>query len=66
MDDESVSFVTGDAFPKLLERPIGSWMSTHVKVKNTPACDFYDNEYIDQLESCRYHDKEIAGDDCLA
>src|SRR5437773_7237514 len=65
MDDESVSLVSGDALPKLLERPIGSWMSGHVKVKNTPACDFHDDEYIDQLERCRYQDKEIAGDDCF-
>ena len=40
-------------------------MSGDVKVKNTSASDFNDDEDINQLESCRYHDKEVAGDDCF-
>jgi hypothetical protein len=40
MDDESISFVAGDAFSKLLQRPIGSRMSGDIEMTNTPSCDF--------------------------
>src|SRR5215470_1359381 len=63
MDDESVSLVACDAFSKLLERPIGGWMSGHVEVESTSAGNFHDHEYIDNLESCRHDDKEVTGYD---
>ena len=35
-------------------------------MKNTSACNFHDDEDIDQLESCHHNDKEISGNDCLS
>src|SRR5215831_15885780 len=63
MNNEPVSFLTDNAFSKLLERPLSRRMSRDVKVKDAPRSDFHDDERIDQLE-CRGHDdEEIAGDD---
>ena len=63
MDDESISFVASDAFSKLLQSPIGSWMSGDIEVKNTSSCDFNNDEDIDQLKGCRDNDEEVTGDD---
>src|SRR5882762_4994004 len=63
MDDESISFISGDALSKLLQRPISSRMLGYIEVKNTSACEFNDHEHIDQLESCRHDDEKVAGND---
>jgi hypothetical protein len=38
-------------------------MSGNVKVKDSPRFDLHDDEHIDELERCRYNDKEVTGDD---
>jgi len=65
MDDESISFVSGDALSKLLQRPIRSGMLGKIEVKNRSACDFDDHEHLDQLRCCRDNEK-AAGNDCFS
>src|SRR5437667_12012089 len=62
MDDESVSFISGNTFSKLLKRRFGSRMSGVRLSGGFAAVDFHDQEHIDQLERCRHDDKEVAGD----
>src|SRR5437773_493267 len=62
MDDESVSFISGNTFSKLLKRRFGSRMSGVRLSGGFAAVDFHDQEHIDQLECCRHDDKEVAGD----
>ena len=63
MNDESVSFIAGNTFSKLLERPFRSRVSSDIKVKDAPSFDFHDDENVDQLERCRYNNEEVSGND---
>src|SRR5215813_11686751 len=65
MDNESVSFLTANAFSELLKRPLGCRMLSDVKVKDAPRIEFHDHEYVDQPERCCHNDKEVYGDDGL-
>ena len=65
MDNESVSFVTANAFSELLKRPLGRRMLSDVKVKDAPGVEFHDHEHVDQPERCCHNDKEVGGDDGL-
>src|SRR5262245_28033119 len=65
MDNESVSFVTANAFSELLKRPRGRRMLSDVKVKDAPRIEFHDHEHVDQPERCCHNDKEVGGDDGL-
>src|SRR2546422_757092 len=59
VNNEAVSFLAGNAFAKLLQRPVSGRMSGNVKVKDAPGSNFHDDECIDQLECRRHDDEEI-------
>src|SRR5688572_1413851 len=63
MDDKSVFFVTAHTFSKLLKRPLRSWMSSDIRVQDSPRIEFHDNKYIHQPKRCGHNDKEVCSDD---
>jgi hypothetical protein len=60
MNHEPVSFITGDALPELLKRPIGSRVTGHIEVKKPARADLHNEEDIDQFECRRDDNEEVA------
>ena len=65
MNDESVSFIACNTFPKLLQSPIGRRMPRNIEMKEPSRTDLHNDEDVDQLECRRHDNEEIAGDDGL-
>jgi len=61
MNDESVSFIARNTFPKLLQRPVGCRVGGHIKMKESSRADFHDEEKVNQLKCRRHRNEEIAG-----
>src|SRR5262247_2748255 len=65
MDNESVSFVTANAFSELLKRPLGRRMLSDVDVKDAPRSNLHDHQHVDEPKCCRRHDEEVCRNDRL-
>ena len=65
VDHETIRVIPRQRFPELLQGPLSRRMFGDTVVKDLPATEFHDYEYIEDTESSRDHREEIAGDDRL-
>ena len=47
MNHESIHFIACDTFSKLLQRPIGRWVGSDIKMEESSRADFDDEENIE-------------------
>jgi hypothetical protein len=65
MKEKLAIAVARKRFPKLLQRPVSCRMRGDVEVNQTPGPDLESDEYIEDTETYRDCDKEIAGDNLM-
>src|SRR5215468_11055188 len=63
MNHEPVSFIAGNAFPELLQCPIGRRVARDIEMNEPSRMDFHDEEDIDRLECRPHHNEEITRND---
>ena len=65
MNDVSIGVISGKRLPELLEGPVCGGMGRNIAVHDPTRSDFHEDEYIENPERGRDHDKEVAGHDGL-
>jgi len=65
VDQPFVAVFPGKRLPKLLNRPIGRWMRSDVRVENSTTANLHDHEDVEQLEAERHRGQEVASNDRL-
>jgi hypothetical protein len=63
MNHESVRFIAGNTFSKLLQRPIGGRVPRDIEMREPSRMDFHGEEDIHQLGCRRRHNEEITRND---
>jgi hypothetical protein len=65
INQESIRVVSGYRFSQLLDRPLGTWVICHIAVGNPTGSDLHHYQYIEDTESNRDRDHEVARQQCL-
>ena len=64
-NEKPVGVIAWNCFSKLLQGPLGRWVSGDIAAHDTPCPHLHEDEYVKSSESGGHHDQKIAGDDGL-